>query len=418
MVDTITLPDGAQVKTLEELREHFDLISVLENYTSGKLLEWLKNLHYEEEADAVATMNPFMPEFEKNLCRLFQVPFSLEQMMAAYEKAARENCAEAQFRLGCCYLFGYGVVINRGTKRTTKNHKKIVKGADLTKQAAEQGHPFAQYSLGNYYRHVKQFDAAAAWYQKAADQGYIEALYSLGTVESCLQAAERGHVRAQVRLGNFFFHGDGVEQNCQEAVKWYHKAAEQGDMEAEYRLSLCYLTGKGVKKDEEEAAKWCSRAGEKDTVPGEFRLGERYFYGCGIEQDFHEAAKWYHRAFVKNERWSVMNKLDLCLSWSVTNKLDLCLAVMLGEKLVCKDTYPPTDLDDVAVQMQKYVETCFSNAEYNDDVNWLLSGGAEGGIRQCPYDPRCVMMYEIPPAGPDEDVEALWRWRLAHRKDE
>lgn len=401
MVDTITMPGGAQVKTLENLREHFDLISVLEYYTSGMLLKWLKSLHYEKEADAVAAMNPFMPEFEKTLCSLFQVPFSLEQMMASYEKAARENCAEAQFRLGCCYLFGYGVVINRGTKGITKNHKKIVKGADLTKQAAEQGHPFAQYSLGNYCRHVQGFDEAAAWYQKAADQGYIEALYSLGTVENCLKAAERGHVRAQVQLGKSFFHGSGVEQDYQEVAKWYRKAAEHGDMEAEYRLSLCYLTGKGVKKDEEEAEKWCSRAGEKDTVPGEFRLGEQYFYyGCDIQQDFHEAAKWYHRAFVKEDIWPVMNKLDLCL------------AVMLGEELVYKDTYPPMYFRGVAAQ--KYLDSYIPNEEYNDNVNWLLSGGVEGGIRQWPFYSRFAM-YEIPSAGPDEDVEVLWCWRLAHR---
>lgn len=400
MVDTITMPDGAQVKTLEELREHFDLISVLEYYASGMLLKWLKSLHYEEEADAVAAMNPFMPEFEKTLCSLFQVPFSLEQMMAAYEEAARENCTEAQFRLGCCYLFGYGAVINRGPKGITKNHKKIVKGVDLTKQAAEQGHPFAQYSLGNYYRHVQGFDdTAAAWYQKAADQGYIEALYSLGTVESWLKAAERGHVRAQVRLGKSFFHGDGVEQDCQEAVKWYRKAAEQGDMEAEYRLSLCYLTGKGVKKDEEEAAKWCSRAGEKDTVPGEFLLGERYFYGCGIEQDFHEAAKWYHRAFVKDA------------SWPIINKLDLCLAVMLGEKLVWKDTYRPTYFRGVAAQ--KYLDSHIE--EYNADVEWIRYGRSNDGFYKWPFYPRPAM-YDIPLAGPEDDVEALWCWRLAHRK--
>lgn len=349
MVDTITMPDGAQVKTLEELREHFDLISVLEYYTSGMLLEWLKSLHYEKEADAVAAMNPFMLEFEKTLCSLFQVPFSLEEMMAAYEKAARENCAEAQFRLGCCYLFGYGVVINRGTKGITKNHKKIVKGADLTKQAAE-----------------------------------------------------RGHVRAQVQLGKSFFHGSGVEQDYQEAAKWYRKAAEHGDMEAEYRLSLCYLTGKGVKKDEEEAEKWCSRAGEKDTVPGEFRLGEQHFYGCDIQQDFHEAAKWYHRAFVKEDIWPVMNKLDLCL------------AVILGEELVYKDTYPPMYFRGVAAQ--KYLDSYIPNEEYNDNVNWLLSGGVEGGIRQWPFYSRFAM-YEIPSAGPDEDVEVLWCWRLAHRAD-
>ena len=400
MIDTITMLDGAQVKTLEELREHFDLISVLEYYTSGMLLEWLKSLHYEEEADAIAAMNPFMPEFEKTLCNLFQIPFSLEQMMAAYEKAARENCAEAQFRLGCCYLFGYGVVINRGPKGVTKNHKKIVKGADLTKQAAEQGHPFAQYSLGNYCRYVQGSDDAAAWYQKAAEQGYIPALCAMGMVKGYLQAAEQGNIRAQVQLGKAFYYGSGIEQNYPEAAKWYRNAAEQGNTEAKYRLCLCYLTGTGVEKDEEEAEKWCLRAGEQDIVLGEFRIGESLFYGCDVKQDFSEAAKWYHRAYVKDRA-----------NWRILNKLDLCRAVIQGEKLAYRDINSPELNNEMHTG-----EYWRSMKEYNGNVYWLLSGGLNGGIQQCPFD-FLYAMCNIPSAGPEDDVEALWRWRLAHRKD-
>ena len=401
MIDTLSMSDGTQVKTLEELREHFDLISVLEHYTSGNLLEWLKSLHCEEEADAVAAMNPFMPEFEKTLCGLFHVPFSLEQMMAAYEKAASENCAEAQFRLGCCYLFGYGVIIHRGRRGyTRKNNEKIAKGAALTRQAAEQGHLFAQYSLGNYYLRSQGFDAAATWYQKAAEQGYIPAVYSTRTIEGYLQAAEQGHARAQAQLGKAFFYGSGVEQDYQKAAKWYRKAAEQGDMEAEYRLCLCYITGTGVEKDEEEAEKWCSRAGETDSFPGEFWIGECFFYGCEVKQDFSEAEKWYHRAYVKNQ-----------MSWQTINKLDLCRAVLRGEKL----TYRYIDSPEFDNEM--YTRGYWrSKEEYNNNVEWLLSGGANGGIQQCPFH-SLYAIYGIPSDGPEDDVEALWCWRLTHRND-
>ena len=401
MQDMITMPDGAQVKTLEELRKHFDLISVLEHYTSGKLLVWLKSLNC-EEADAVAGMNPFMPEFEETLCALFQVPFSLEKMMSAYEKAVQENCAEAQFRLGCCYLFCYGIIISRGVKAITRNRKKLLKGVDLTKQAAEQGHPFAQYSLGNYYRHVeKRDDESIIWYQKAADQGYIEALYALGTVESCLQAVERGHIRAQVRLGDIFFYGRGVKQDYGEAVKWYRKAAEQGDMEAQYRLILCYLTGKGVEKNDDEAAEWCARAGEKDMVPAEFRIGEWYFYGCdsGIEQDFHEAAKWYHRVSVGEDSWLIMNTLALRF------------AIIPGEKLVCEDVDLPNYCCDLT--LQEYSENCNPDLEYNENVRRILSLADENGILYYPLQ----AMNTIPSANPEDDVESLWHWRFAYRME-
>ena len=34
----LEMPDGTQVRTLQDLKEHFDLVSALEYYKSGKLL--------------------------------------------------------------------------------------------------------------------------------------------------------------------------------------------------------------------------------------------------------------------------------------------------------------------------------------------------------------------------------------------
>lgn len=39
---------------------------------------------------------------------------------------------------------------------------------------------------------------------------------------------------AQHNLGNCYYKGDGVEQNYEEAVKWYRNAAKQGDSYAQF----------------------------------------------------------------------------------------------------------------------------------------------------------------------------------------
>lgn len=57
--------------------------------------------------------------------------------------------------------------------------------------------------------------------------------------------AEQGDMKAQQQLGVRYEAGRGVEQNYEEAVKWYRKAVEQEDDEAEYRLGNCYYEGKG-----------------------------------------------------------------------------------------------------------------------------------------------------------------------------
>ena len=47
-----------------------------------------------------------------------------------------------------------------------------------------------------------------------------------------------------------------VPQDYDEAVKWLRKAASHGLSDAEYSLGLMYRNGLGVQEDEEEARKW------------------------------------------------------------------------------------------------------------------------------------------------------------------
>ena len=46
------------------------------------------------------------------------------------------------------------------------------------------------------------------------------------TWKSCQQAAEQGHPMAQYIFGVMYSKGDGVKQDDGEAVKWFRKAAE------------------------------------------------------------------------------------------------------------------------------------------------------------------------------------------------
>lgn len=54
--------------------------------------------------------------------------------------------------------------------------------------------------------------------------------------------AENGDVQAQYRLGGMYFHGQGVKQDDQEALKWYLKVAEQGYDHARVRCDWLRLS--------------------------------------------------------------------------------------------------------------------------------------------------------------------------------
>jgi TPR repeat protein len=67
-------------------------------------------------------------------------------------------------------------------------------------------------------------------------------------------------------LGNTYDLGHGVEQDKEEAVKWWRKAADKGDTDAMVRLGNAYDHGNGVEQDKEEAIKWWRKAADKDDA--------------------------------------------------------------------------------------------------------------------------------------------------------
>ena len=95
--------------------------------------------------------------------------------------------------------------------------------------------------------------------------------YAAALVQYGLAAAQ-GLDEAQFWLGDMHFHGKGVDDNFEEAVRWcvgaaaavifcnvlrmFKLAGEQGHPEACHWVSLCYKNGWGVAVDEAEARAW------------------------------------------------------------------------------------------------------------------------------------------------------------------
>ena len=79
---------GIQVRTIEELREHFDLMKVLGYYVDGKLLTWLKDRYYENEAAQISELNSEIPDFYNKLCAVLGVekPCDIEVDLEAVER--------------------------------------------------------------------------------------------------------------------------------------------------------------------------------------------------------------------------------------------------------------------------------------------------------------------------------------------
>ena len=241
-----------------------------------------------------------------------------------YDYTEKEAQAIAQFALGLCYAEGIGVDMDK--IKAEDLFSKVQLSMIISKVQRSMIMPSWGKDL-MWVREVKRGDLF--WNSK-------EVLIWLR------EAGERGNVRIQINLGDYY---RSVDDHA-EAVKWYRKVAD-----AEYDFStlhdfslwgrkkrldatrklydmvICHLSladiyevgSNGVGKDEAEAARRCRKVADSklvDFVVSNFKrfpainairikdaytrsqvdLGRFYLDGIGVGKDEVEAVKWFRKA--------------------------------------------------------------------------------------------------------------------------
>lgn len=67
---------GEKVRTLEQLREHFDIFEGMEYVENGKLVKWLKSRGEDELAETVSALDPQGTDCPKKLCCALGIAFN------------------------------------------------------------------------------------------------------------------------------------------------------------------------------------------------------------------------------------------------------------------------------------------------------------------------------------------------------
>ena len=162
-----------------------------------------------------------------------------EKAFKWYEKAALQDNASGQTKLGNMYRLGRG---------TTQDDNEAFKWYE---KAALQEDASSQYWLGYMYRlglgTTQDYKEAFKWYEKAAlqedasSQYWIALLYKLGygtkidyteSFKWSEKSANQGNIHAILLLANNYYFGDGVKQNKMKAKQLYKKACEQGNKDS------------------------------------------------------------------------------------------------------------------------------------------------------------------------------------------
>ena len=128
------------------------------------------------------------------------------------------------------------------------------------------------------------------------------------------KAAKAGNPWAQKQIGFFYEAGIGVPADPVRAVHWYQLAAAGGLVSAKTNLGVAYLWGSGVAKDASMAAHLFREAAGKGDGRAATYLGDLYGLGNGVEQDKAAAEHWY---LVGAKRHDPVAEFDLGMLFSV-----------------------------------------------------------------------------------------------------
>jgi hypothetical protein len=157
--------------------------------------------------------------------------------------------------------------------------------ADWFIPSAKLGDPVAMFNLGALL--IEGEKPADAHAQQASARAFM-------------RAAATGYPRAQMKVGNAYYFGKGVDKNRTEARIWYERAANQNLSVAAYNLARMYANGLGGDLDAQTAAKWYRRS-IADPIDRQLaaynNLAILLYHGAeGVERDEAEAVDFWTQA--------------------------------------------------------------------------------------------------------------------------
>ncbi|MDR0996430.1 MAG: sel1 repeat family protein [Zoogloeaceae bacterium] len=182
-------------------------------------------------------------------------------------------------RLDTIALFRPDLVRQRQQAEAMRKQEAVRRKQEAVRLAAEQGDAEAQYRLGELYffgfqDHSQDVDLGIAWWWAAADQGNREAqaaLYrkfvegkDLPRVDELVAWLKRDAAEskkwlwAREYLGRLYEQGRGVPKDEREALFWYQLDGGSGSA---YRAGMIWLEGRGVPQNVPKAAECFRQTG-------------------------------------------------------------------------------------------------------------------------------------------------------------
>ena len=344
----LEMKDGMQVRSLEDLREHFDLDKTIGYFVDGKLLKWLEDRYYDEEAEAISALSKDDRDFNSKICKILDVKYEDEDLPEIDpEKIERRNERIAKLKQYTAdtkildkvdlvafdqeeladlldkeepviYLYqnkftiplreknkkyigiGKVEVVIRSKKKVDFDElnihfENVQFNAEYEKLIKVMPDEFLK--QGQQAEKAQDFDKALDFYQQAANAGMSVAMYNMAFVY------ER-------------------QQNYSAAIEWYRKALyyiNDDDGDISFRLACCYRNI----RDYNNAFKYMKTAANHGHADAMTVLGNIYYTGFGVNVNKQKALELYKKAAEKGND-SAIKTLEKIKNQSNTTSSDGC----------------------------------------------------------------------------------------------
>lgn len=306
----LKLKDDFQVRTLAELKEHFDLDKIVAYFLDGKLLIWLKARYYEPEVKAVHSLRKNDPELQKKLCQIFGMEYSDYQLdINEVEERNRRLGILRQFTSDPTVLEqvasvafnqeDLGDLLDDGVQKIFLcNNSFVIPLSIEDKTYIGIGKTTAVIRSNEKIdfdsKHISFQDISFdPDYQKLIDAEIIvppapqKDFYQLGkdaenngdynsAIDFYLKARdEDNNADVNFRLGWCY----NQNQDYANTYKYYLKAANLGSGVAMNNLSVLFFNGQGISQDYAKGRKWLEKAANNGYEHARYWMGRYIFYG-------------------------------------------------------------------------------------------------------------------------------------------
>ena len=320
MAKTIKFPlklkDDFPVRSVEELRQHFDLNKIIGYFLDGKLLSWLESRYYDTEAEAVKTLDKNDNAIKSKLCAIFgveQTDDSIIDVLSIEEKNKRlailrqytsdenilnkiEQVAFNQEDLTNIlddndshdiYLCNNSFVIPLNVN--DKNYigfgtVEIIVHSDKIIDFNSKNIKFFNIHFDSAYDNIVNHENPELFYKcgiKAENRGDYNSAFVFFK-----KSADLNYVKAVTKVGDYYnpstnYRHCVVKGDVLKAIEWYQKAVNLGSIDAMLKLGNVYLNRLG---DYKKSTELYTKAANSGSIKAMKILGAL----CDKE--------WFHKA--------------------------------------------------------------------------------------------------------------------------